>query len=34
MLRVLGEQAKSTEDTGRLRLVEAREASDNSNGED
>ncbi|UWU88881.1 TetR/AcrR family transcriptional regulator C-terminal domain-containing protein [Bradyrhizobium sp. CB1015] len=33
MLRVLGEQAKSTEDIGRLRLVEAREASDNSNGE-
>ncbi|MDA9501321.1 TetR/AcrR family transcriptional regulator C-terminal domain-containing protein [Bradyrhizobium sp. CCBAU 11357] len=33
MLRVLGEQAKSTADTGRLRLVEAREASDNSNGE-
>ncbi|MCA1524454.1 TetR/AcrR family transcriptional regulator C-terminal domain-containing protein [Bradyrhizobium yuanmingense] len=32
MLRVLGEQAKSTEDTARLRLVEAREASDNSNG--
>ena len=33
MLRVLGEQAKSTEDTARLRLVEAREASDHSNGE-
>lgn len=33
MLRVLGEQAKSTADTGRLRLVEAREESDNSNGE-
>ncbi|MEY9588448.1 AcrR family transcriptional regulator [Bradyrhizobium yuanmingense] len=32
MLRVLGEQAKSTEDTARLRLVEVREASDNSNG--
>ncbi|KRP92243.1 transcriptional regulator [Bradyrhizobium yuanmingense] len=32
MLRVLGEQAKSTEDTARLRLVELREASDNSNG--
>ncbi|MDF0495248.1 TetR/AcrR family transcriptional regulator C-terminal domain-containing protein [Bradyrhizobium yuanmingense] len=31
MLRVLGEQAKSTEDTARLRLVEVREASDNSN---
>lgn len=34
MLRVLGEQAKSTGDTGRLRLVGARDASDNSNGED
>lgn len=34
MLRVLGEQAKSTGDTGRLRLVRARDASDNSNGED
>lgn len=33
MLRVLGEQAKSTGDTGRLRLVEARDVSDNSNGE-
>ncbi|MGY3036500.1 AcrR family transcriptional regulator [Bradyrhizobium sp. USDA 4354] len=33
MLRVLGEQAKSTEDTGRLRLVEARDAPDNSNEE-
>lgn len=33
MLRVLGEQAKSPGDTGRLRLVEAREASENSNGE-
>ncbi|MBH5396820.1 TetR family transcriptional regulator [Bradyrhizobium sp. CNPSo 4010] len=32
MLRVLGEQAKSSGDTGRLRLVEAREASDHSNG--
>ncbi|PJG52843.1 transcriptional regulator [Bradyrhizobium forestalis] len=33
MLRVLGEQAKSTGDTGRLRLVEERDASSNSNGE-
>ncbi len=33
MLRVLGEQAKSSEDIGRLRLVGPREASDNSNGE-
>ncbi|MDA9421720.1 MULTISPECIES: TetR/AcrR family transcriptional regulator C-terminal domain-containing protein [Bradyrhizobium] len=33
MLRVLGEQAKSTGDTGRLRLVEEAGASSNSNGE-
>ena len=33
MLRVLGEQAKSTPDTARLRLVDARDASGNSNEE-
>jgi AcrR family transcriptional regulator len=33
MLRVLGEQAKSTGDTGRLRLVEEAGASSDSNGE-
>ncbi len=33
ILRVLGEQAKSTEDTGRLRLVEEAGASSNSNEE-
>ncbi len=33
MLRVLGEQAKSANDTGRLRLVEETGASNNSNGE-
>lgn len=33
MLRVLGEQAKSANDTGRLRLVEEPDASSNSNGE-
>ncbi|WP_448043163.1 TetR/AcrR family transcriptional regulator C-terminal domain-containing protein [Bradyrhizobium liaoningense] len=33
MLRVLGEQAKSTGDAGRLRLVEEAGASSNSNGE-
>jgi len=31
MLRVLGEQAKSTGDTARLRLVDERDASTNSN---
>jgi hypothetical protein len=34
MLRVLGEQAKSSDDTARLRLVDARDASSNSNEED
>ncbi|WP_314950206.1 TetR/AcrR family transcriptional regulator C-terminal domain-containing protein [Bradyrhizobium cosmicum] len=34
MLRVLGEQAKSASDTARLRLVEERDASSNSNEED
>lgn len=33
MLRVLGEQAKSTGDTARLRLVDERDASTNSNEE-
>lgn len=33
MLRVLGEQAKSTADTARLRLVDARDASNTSNEE-
>jgi AcrR family transcriptional regulator len=33
MLRVLGEQAKSTGDTARLRLVDERDASSNSNEE-
>jgi AcrR family transcriptional regulator len=33
MLRVLGEQAKSTADTGRLRLVDERDASSSSNEE-
>ncbi|WP_342730572.1 TetR/AcrR family transcriptional regulator C-terminal domain-containing protein [Bradyrhizobium sp. B117] len=33
MLRVLGEQAKSTNDTARLRLVDERDASGNSNEE-
>jgi AcrR family transcriptional regulator len=33
MLRVLGEQAKSTGDTTRLRLVDERDASSNSNEE-
>ena len=33
MLRVLGEQAKFTDDTARLRLVDARDASSNSNEE-
>ena len=33
MLRVLGEQAKSTADTARLRLVDERGASSNSNEE-
>jgi AcrR family transcriptional regulator len=33
MLRVLGEQAKSTGDTARLRLVDERGASNNSNEE-
>ena len=33
MLRVLGEQAKSTGDTARLRLVDERDTSTNSNGE-
>lgn len=33
MLRVLGEQAKSTGDAARLRLVEERDASGNSNEE-
>ncbi|WP_448032631.1 TetR/AcrR family transcriptional regulator C-terminal domain-containing protein [Bradyrhizobium liaoningense] len=33
MLRVLGEQAKSTGDTGRLRLVEEAGESSDSNGE-
>ncbi|WP_454648367.1 TetR/AcrR family transcriptional regulator C-terminal domain-containing protein [Bradyrhizobium liaoningense] len=33
MLRVLGEQAKSTGDTGRLRLVEEAGAFSDSNGE-
>jgi AcrR family transcriptional regulator len=33
MLRVLGEQAKSTSDTARLRLVDERGASTNSNEE-
>jgi AcrR family transcriptional regulator len=33
MLRVLGEQAKSTSDTTRLRLVDERDASRNSNEE-
>lgn len=34
MLRVLGEQAKSTADTARLRLVAERDASDTSNEEE
>lgn len=34
MLRVLGEQAKSTADTARLRLVDERGASNSSNEED
>jgi hypothetical protein len=34
MLRVLGEQAKSIDDAARLRLVDARDASSNSNEED
>lgn len=33
MLRVLGEQAKSSGDTARLRLVDEHDASGNSNGE-
>jgi hypothetical protein len=33
MLRVLGEQAKSNDDAARLRLVDARDASSNSNEE-
>ncbi|MGY4360203.1 AcrR family transcriptional regulator [Bradyrhizobium sp. i1.7.7] len=33
MLRVLGEQAKSASDTARLRLVDERDASGNSNEE-
>ncbi|UPU00457.1 TetR family transcriptional regulator [Bradyrhizobium barranii subsp. apii] len=33
MLRVLGEQAKSTSDTARLRLVDERDASGSSNEE-
>ena len=33
MLRVLGEQAKSTNDTARLRLVDARDVSTRSNEE-
>jgi AcrR family transcriptional regulator len=33
MLRVLGEQAKSTSDTARLRLIEDRDASTPSDGE-
>ncbi|MDH2356369.1 TetR/AcrR family transcriptional regulator C-terminal domain-containing protein [Bradyrhizobium sp. SSUT112] len=33
MLRVLGEQAKSTDDTARLRLVDERDASSHSNEE-
>src|SRR6478736_991007 len=33
MLRVLGEQAKSSEDTARLRLVDERDASGSSNEE-
>jgi AcrR family transcriptional regulator len=33
MLRVLGEQAKSTSDTARLRLVDERDTSSNSNEE-
>src|SRR5215475_11265271 len=33
MLRVLGEQAKSTSDTARLRLVDERDASTHSNEE-
>src|SRR3954453_7558685 len=33
MLRVLGEQAKSDHDAARLRLVDARDASSNSNEE-
>ncbi|KJC55217.1 transcriptional regulator [Bradyrhizobium sp. LTSP849] len=33
MLRVLGEQAKSTGDAARLRLVDDRDASTSSNGE-
>ena len=33
MLRVLGEQAKFNSDTTRLRLVDARDASSNSNEE-
>lgn len=34
MLRVLGEQAKSTADTARLRLVDGRDASNTSNEEE
>src|SRR6476469_8589912 len=33
MLRVLGDQAKSNDDAARLRLVDARDASSNSNEE-